>query len=95
MRSKACTMFDISVLLDFRNFLRAGTLKNKFSMRKFEPTGHDTTSWPSKREPEMTSLVPTSSSRARVWSVTCATAAIEANASPRNPIVRSEKRSVA
>ncbi len=39
--------------------------------------------------------VPSSSSGRRVRSSTCATAAMEASASPRNPIVRRAKRSVA
>ena len=95
MRSKACVMLDISVVLDLRNFLRAGMLKKRFSTRKLLPLGHDTTSCSSTFEALMTSLVPTSSSSVRVCSVTCATAAMEASASPRNPIVCRLKRSLA
>ena len=43
----------------------------------------------------MMMLTPRSLSAARVRSSTCATAAIEASASPRKPIVRSAKRSLA
>ncbi len=95
MRSKALTMLLSSVVFDFRNFLLAGTLKKRFSILKLLPTGHEHGSCDTKREPAMVSSVPTSSSAMRVLNSTCDTAAMEASASPRNPIVCRLKRSSA
>ena len=52
-------------------------------------------SWLSTLEPAITSLVPNSSPSTHVRNSTCATAAIEAKASPRNPIVRKANKSAA
>ena len=62
---------------------------------KLLPTEHATGSWLSTLQPEMERDVPISSVAWRVFSSTCATAAIEARASPRNPMVCKEKRSSA
>ena len=64
-------------------------------MRKLLPTAHEQASCETKRDPASDNWVPRSSSAMRVLSVTCATAAIEASASPRNPMVCRLKRSSA
>ena len=76
-----------SVALVLRNLRRAGTLKNRFSTMKLHPTGQATGSWPTTREPEIDRWVPMSRPSSRVLSSTCATAAIDASASPLNPMV--------
>ena len=73
-----------SVEFAFRNLRRAGMLKNRFFMEKLLPLEQDTASWLSTLEPAITSFVPSSSDSGRVFNSTCATAAIEAKASPRN-----------
>ena len=88
-------MLFISVTFDFRNFLRTGTLKNKFSTIKLQPFGHATGSCESKRPPSMCRHVPMGFSSVRVLRVTCATDAMDGRASPRNPMVFSVKRSSA
>ena len=80
MRSKAVIMLFSSVVFDFRNFLLAGTLKNRFCIMKLLPTGHAAGSWLSTLQPAMVSRVPISSVAWRDFSSTCATAAIAAEA---------------
>ena len=93
MRSNSVSILLSSVELAFRNFRRAGILKKRFLIEKLLPLGQDTASWLSTLEPAITNFVPSSSASRRVLSSTCATAAIDASASPRNPIVRKAKRS--
>ena len=62
---------------------------------KMVPSPHRSGSWLISREPSIFILVPISSPFCLVRSSTCATAAILAKASPRNPMVRRAKRSVA
>ncbi len=95
MRSNSARILESSVWLDLRNFRRAGILKKRLRTQKFAPTGQAAGSWRTTREPSMLITVPRSFPSCRVRSSTCATAAIEARASPRNPMVQSEKRSVA
>ena len=95
MRWNAVTILLISVALDFRKRLRAGTLKKRFSTRKLHPCWQTVASCDMTLLPSMRSCVPTLSSAMRVFSVTCATDAIDGRASPRNPMVCSEKRSSA
>ena len=64
-------------------------------MEKLQPTEQEQGSCPTKRLPAIDRCVPISSFSCRVFSSTCATAAIEAKASPRNPIVRRANRSSA
>ena len=66
-----------------------------FSTEKLLPTGHDTGSSPVTLDAATDMCVPTSSVLRRVRSSTCATAAIEASASPRKPMVCRAKRSSA
>ena len=95
MRSKSCMMLPSSVWFVLRNLRRAGTLKKRLLTSKLAPTGHEHTSCPTKREPSMQSRTPSSWSAVRVVRRTCATAAMEASASPRKPMVWSLKRSSA
>ena len=84
-----------SVWLDLRNLRRAGTLKNRLFTVKLHPRAHDTGSWFWSFEPAMAISVPSSSVSLRVFSSTCATAAMEASASPRKPMVCKANRSAA
>ena len=93
MRSNSARILLSSVELAFRNLRRAGTLKNKFFTEKLLPFEQETASWLSTLEPAITNLVPNSSDSSRVFNSTCATAAMEASASPRNPIVRRANKS--
>ena len=95
MRSNSVRILLSSVEFAFRNLRRAGILKNKFLMEKLLPLGQDTASWLSTLEPAITIRVPSSSFAVRVFNSTSATAATEANASPRNPIVRKANKSAA
>ena len=78
---------------DFRNFRRAGTLKNRFFTTKVVPAAQAVGSCRTIFDAAISINVPNSASACRVCSSTAATAAIEARASPRNPIVCSLKRS--
>ena len=95
MRSKAEMILFSSVVFDLRNLRRAGTLKKRFSTLKLLPTGQTQGSCPMNLLPAIESDVPISSFSWRVFSSIWATAAIEAKASPRNPIVVKAKRSSA
>ena len=95
MRSNSATMLESSVWLLFRNLRRAGMLKKRFLIRKLAPTGQTMGSCNKTFEPSICRHTPNSLSGVRVRSSTWETAAIEASASPRNPIVVSEKRSSA
>ncbi len=94
-RSNSCTMLESSVWLLLRKRRLAGTLKKRFSTRKLLPSGQPSVSCESTLPPSMSMRVPSSVPLARVRSVTCATAAMLGKASPRKPMVRSEKRSEA
>ena len=94
-RSNSVTILLSSVCCDFRNLRRAGMLKKRFFTLKLLPTGAATGSCSSNREPDIDKSVPSSSPARRVTSSTCATAAMDASASPRKPIVEREKRSSA
>ena len=93
MRSNCSIRCFSSVWLDLRKRLRAGTLKKTFRTIKLLPTGAATLRTFTTSEPLRVSWVAISSSARLVVSSTCATEAIEARASPRNPIERREKRS--
>ena len=95
MRSKAVIMLFNSVEFDLRNLRLAGTLKNRFSTRKLLPAGQEHGSCDRILLPAIESDVPSWSASRRVRSSTCATAAIEASASPRNPMVWSVNKSAA
>ena len=95
IRSNSCMMLLSSVWLDLRNFLRAGTLKKRFLTSKFAPTGHAHGSCETILDPSISTWVPSSFSMVRVVSLTCATAAIDGSASPRNPMVFSANKSSA
>ena len=95
MRSNSLVMLANSVWLDFKNLRRAGMLKNKLRTAKLAPAGQATGSWQVTFDPSMQMLVPRSLPCCLVRSSTWATAAIEASASPRKPMVRSANRSVA
>ena len=95
MRKNSSLMWRSSASLDFKKLRRAGTLKNRFFTVKLVPTEDGFGSCSMTFEPSMRIFVPTSSSFRRVVSSTCATAAIEASASPRNPMVFMAKRSSA
>ena len=94
-RSNSVMMLRNSVSFDLRNFRRAGTLKKRFLTEKMAPSGQASGAMSISSEPSIVRRVPNSVPRARVRSSTCATAAMEGSASPRKPIVRSEKRSSA
>ena len=95
MRSKAERMLFSSVEFVLRNFLRAGTLKKRFSTMKLLPMGQETGCCDTTFEAEISMSVPISLSAVLVFSFTWATAAMEARASPRNPMVERAKRSSA
>ena len=95
IRSNSVNILLSSVWFDFRNLRRAGTLKNKFFTLKLLPFGQETASCPSTLEPDIVNIVPNSSPSIRVRSSTWATAAIEAKASPRNPMVCKANKSAA
>ena len=78
--------FNSEALL-FKKFLRAGTLKNKFFMATLEPFCMATGSCTFTRLFSISMYIPVSSSSLFVFISTCATAAILARASPRNPMV--------
>ena len=84
-----------SSVFDFRKFLRAGTLKNRFFTLTVVPFWQFTGDWPLNSVPSTTTAVPTSSSCRFVLSSTCAMEAMDASASPRNPMVRMAIRSSA
>ena len=79
----------------FRNLRRAGTLKKRFLTIILLPGAHASGVWLSTFDPLITRRVPIVSSLRMVRRSTWAIAAIEASASPRNPIVDSVKRSSA
>ena len=79
----------------FRNLRLAGTLKNRFFTIRFEPSEHASGSCDSKVDPLICTRVPTVSPLRIVRRSTCAIAAMDARASPRNPIVCSCSRSLA
>ena len=79
----------------FQELPSCRNIEEEISILKLLPTGHEHGSCDTKREPAMVSSVPTSSSAMRVLNSTCDTAAMEASASPRNPIVCRLKRSSA
>ena len=72
---------------DFKKFLRAGILKNKFLTVMLVPVGQAVASCVMVLLPSITIKVPTVSSSLLVLSSTFATEAMEAKASPRKPIV--------
>ncbi len=88
-------MLLISTWLLLRNLRRAGTLKKRFLIMKFDPGGQAMGSWLSQVDALMMSFVPSWLSAWRVRSSTCEMAAIDAKASPRNPMVCSVNRSSA
>ena len=67
-------------------------LKKRFLTEKMAPSAQASGARSTSSEPSISRRVPSSAPRARVRSSTCATAAMEGNASPRKPIVRREKR---
>ena len=84
-----------SMGFDLRKFRRAGILKNKFFTAIDVPLLHWHTDCSFISEPSITILVPSSLSFILVFSSTCATAAIDANASPLKPMVRITNKSCA
>ena len=78
---------------DFRNFLRAGVLKNRCSTSISVPSFQAQLCTSMSFPPLNVIEVPTSASRLLVISLTLETAAIEASASPRNPSVARLSRS--
>ena len=95
IRSNSLMIFRNSVSFDFKNFRRAGTLKKRFFTEKILPSLQASGSILSKLDPAMDRQVPSSAPLARVRNSIWATAAIEANASPRKPIVCKENKSSA
>ena len=75
----------ISTLSDFKKFLLAGTLKNRFLIEKLEPTDVAMDSLLIISPPSILILVPVSSSGVLVFNSICDMAAILERASPLNP----------
>ena len=94
-RSNSCTILLSSTESFFKNFRRAGTLKNRFLTIILVPGLQASGCWLSTFDPFMTILVPMVSSLRIVRRSTWAMAAIEASASPLNPIVCSANKSAA
>ncbi len=92
-RSNSCIILLSSTESFFRNLRRAGTLKNRFFTIMFDPGAHASGCWLSTLEPFINRRVPMESPCRMVRRSTWAIAAIEARASPRNPIVWRENRS--
>ena len=86
-------MYLYSALSDFRKFLRAGTLKNKFLIENELPLGQVHTSCDLYSDPSITTCIPSSESSFFVLSSTWAIAAIDAKASPLKPFVVNEYKS--
>ena len=76
-----------SVVVVLRNFLRAGTLKNKSSTLIVVPILQPISSISSMRPPVNFMVVPKSSCGRRVIKLNLDTAAIDGKASPRKPKV--------
>ena len=77
----------------FRNFMRAGVLKNRSRTTMVVPAGQPASSKESSSPPPQRYLAPVWASWVRVSSSTWATAEMEANASPRKPRVPMASRS--
>ena len=75
------------------NFRRAGTFANSRRTSMRVPTGMPTGSSSGSRPGRDRSRVPADASRCRDAMLTCATAAIDASASPRNPSVATSSSS--
>ena len=84
-----------STLSDFKKFLLAGTLKNKFFTSKEEPVGQVINSCLVTLLPSICIKFPNSSVSSFVLSDVCEIADIEANASPLNPFVDRWNKSAA
>ena len=82
-----------SVCSDRRNFLRAGTLKNRSRTVMEVPAVNATSSQCSILPPAISMRVPVVSSAERVSSIKRETEAMDGSASPRNPSVAIESRS--
>ena len=80
-------IFDPSVCVVFRNFLRAGVLKNRSSTVIVVPSAHPASVISGLFPPRMSMRVPRSAFGSRVRSENRDTEAIVGNASPRNPSV--------
>ena len=92
-RMNSSMIWRSSAALLLRKFLRAGTLKNRFFMLILVPSGQAHTSCLMTLLFSISIYVPSSSSARFVFISTWATAAIEASASPRNPMVLIRNRS--
>ena len=75
----------VSTFLDFKKFLLAGKLKNRFFIEILVPIGQAVDSFLIISEPSISIYVPTSSFFVLVLSSICPTAAILESASPLNP----------
>ena len=87
-------MWASSVCSDRRNFLRAGTLKNRSRTVMDVPAASAASSQRSILPPAISTSAPVDSSGDRVSSSSRETDAIEGSASPRNPSVAMESRSL-
>ena len=79
----------------FQEFASGRNIEEQVLNGKLLPLGQETASWLSTLEPAINSRVPSSSPAGRVFNSTSATAAMEANASPRKPMVRRANKSAA
>ena len=82
-------------MADFKNFLRAGVLKNKFRTTIVVPFGTPTSLYSISFPPWITYLIPVRSVAVFVIISVCETAAIVESASPRKPSDRMEFKSSA
>src|SRR6266481_5162897 len=87
-------MWASSVCSERRNFLRAGTLKNRSRTVMDVPGASAASSQRSILPPAISTRAPVASSEARVSSSSRDTEAMEGSASPRNPSVPMESRSL-
>ena len=88
-------MWRISTWSDFKKLRLAGTLKNKFLIANWVPSGQATGETSPVSLPLNTTFVPISEPTSLVLSSTWATAAIDARASPLNPLVTRASKSSA
>src|SRR3954471_18894431 len=93
MRRKTSSQWPNSVPSVFRNFRRAGVLKYSSSTVTVVPVARAAGSTSASSPPSQRMVLPCAASRARLEIATRATEAMEASASPRNPIVDTPSRS--
>ena len=89
------TMAMVSVISRFKNFIRAGVLKNSSSTITVVPSGQPTSSTETTVPPSLLSSVPVASSLCLVIIRSFDTEDIAASASPRKPRVKMLSRSFA